>query len=125
VRKVPIPRNYGILFFMMLLKNTNNKGDITMYADNTNTNHNDLALGSNDFSGRSIDQDKLDKIMCTLAVQEVLIGGLIKALPHEARTSLTASLESLSLENQYGADEIKNYYIENLTNIWLDYIKEI
>ena len=96
-----------------------------MYADNMNTNHNDLALGSNDSPGRSIDQDKLDKIMATLAAQEVLIGGLIRAMPHEARTSLTASLESLSQANHYGVDELNNYFIANLTNIWLDYIKEI
>jgi hypothetical protein len=94
-----------------------------MYTNNTNSNHKDLTLNLNNFSESSKDKDKIDKIMCTLAIQEVLIGGLIMALPHELRASLISSLEPMELANQHGADEFNSQYIKNLTKIWIDYIK--
>jgi hypothetical protein len=96
-----------------------------MYTNNINSNHKDVTLTPKNFYEQLQDQDKLDKIMCTLAVQEALIGGLIMALPQELRASLISSLEPMVLANQYGADELNGKYIKNLTKIWIDYIKNL
>ena len=95
-----------------------------MHTNNINSNDKDMTFTPKALYGPLLDKDNMDKIICTLAVQEVLIGGLIKILPHELRASLILSLEPMEFASQHGADELNSEYIKNLTKMWIDYIKK-